>query len=67
MLTGFILDSEGVLHHELLPQGRTVMKEYYLEVVRHLREAIRRKKGPMLGGQTDGCSMLTMCPRTHHC
>jgi hypothetical protein len=49
MLTVFF-DSEGVLHYEFLPQGRTVNKEYYLEVMhylevmQHLREALRKKK-----------------------
>ena len=33
----------GVVHQEFLPQGRTVIKEYYLEVMRCLREAIRKK------------------------
>ena len=32
MLTVFF-DSEGVVHYEFLPQGRTVSKEYYLEVM----------------------------------
>ena len=31
----------GVVHHEFLPQGCTVNKEYYLEVMPRLREAIR--------------------------
>ncbi|UYV63862.1 hypothetical protein LAZ67_2005848 [Cordylochernes scorpioides] len=39
-LTGFY-DCRGVVHHEFLPQGRTVNKEYYLQVMRNLREAIR--------------------------
>ncbi|UYV81550.1 hypothetical protein LAZ67_20001513 [Cordylochernes scorpioides] len=34
----------GVVHHEFLPQGRTVNKEYYLQVMRNLREAIRQKR-----------------------
>ena len=42
MLTVFF-DSEGVAHYEFLPQGRTVNKEYYLEVVQSLREAVRKK------------------------
>ncbi|UYV81528.1 hypothetical protein LAZ67_20001451, partial [Cordylochernes scorpioides] len=37
-------DCRGVVHHEFLPQGRTVNKEYYLQVVRNLREAIRQKR-----------------------
>ncbi|UYV80513.1 hypothetical protein LAZ67_19000396 [Cordylochernes scorpioides] len=42
LLTGFF-DCRGVVHHEFLPQGRTVNKEYYLQVMRNLREAIRQK------------------------
>jgi transposase len=37
-------DSEVVVHHEFLPQGKTVTKEYCLEVMKRLREAIRGKK-----------------------
>ncbi|UYV81427.1 hypothetical protein LAZ67_20001160 [Cordylochernes scorpioides] len=37
-------DEAGVVHHEFLPQGRTVNKEYYLKVMRNLREAIRQKR-----------------------
>ncbi|UYV84861.1 hypothetical protein LAZ67_X003748 [Cordylochernes scorpioides] len=37
-------DEAGVLHHEFLPQGRTVNKEYYLQVMRNLREEIRQKR-----------------------
>ncbi|KAA1414165.1 hypothetical protein F0U44_22385, partial [Nocardioides humilatus] len=43
LLTVFF-DCNGVVHHEFLPQGRTVNKEYYLEVMRRLREAIRQKR-----------------------
>ena len=43
LLTAFF-DCNGVLHHEVLPQGRTVNKEYYLEVMRRLREALRQKR-----------------------
>ncbi|UYV83278.1 hypothetical protein LAZ67_23000391 [Cordylochernes scorpioides] len=38
---------QGVVHHEFLPQGRTVNKEYYLQVMRNLREAIRQKRPDM--------------------
>ncbi|UYV75991.1 hypothetical protein LAZ67_13002040 [Cordylochernes scorpioides] len=37
-------DEAGVVHHEFLRQGRTVNKEYYLQVMRNLREAIRQKR-----------------------
>ncbi|UYV73040.1 hypothetical protein LAZ67_10001648 [Cordylochernes scorpioides] len=43
LLTVF-LDCRGVVHHEFFPQGRTVNKEYYLQVMRNLREAIRQKR-----------------------
>lgn len=43
LLTVFF-DYNGVMHYEFLPQGRTVNKEYYLEVMRRLREAIRKKR-----------------------
>jgi hypothetical protein len=43
MLTVFF-DSEGVVHFKFLPQGRTVNKEYYLEVMQCLREAVRKKR-----------------------
>lgn len=43
MLTVF-MDYNGVVHHEFLPGGQTVNKEYYLGVMRRLREAIRQKR-----------------------
>lgn len=43
LLTVFF-DCNGVVHHEFLPRGKTVNKEYYIQVLRRLREAIRRKR-----------------------
>ncbi|UYV66341.1 hypothetical protein LAZ67_4001367 [Cordylochernes scorpioides] len=37
------LDTKGIVHHEYLPAGQTVIKEMYLGILRHLREAIRKK------------------------
>ncbi|UYV82257.1 SETMAR [Cordylochernes scorpioides] len=37
------LDNKGIVHHEYLPAGQTVIKEMYLDILRHLREAIREK------------------------
>ena len=34
-------DYRGVVHYEFLPPGQTVNKEYYLSVMRRLREAVR--------------------------
>lgn len=36
-------DCNGVIHHEFLSQGRTVFKNYYVEVIRRLCEKIRWK------------------------
>lgn len=43
MLTVFF-DYRGVVHYEFLPPGQTVNKQYYLSVMRRLREAIRLKR-----------------------
>lgn len=43
LLTVFF-DYHGIVFYEFLPQGATVNKEYYLRVLRRLREAIRRKR-----------------------
>ena len=43
VLLTVLLDCRGVVHHEFLTQGRTVNREYYLQVMRKLREAIRQK------------------------
>ena len=43
MLTVFF-DYRGVVHYKFLPTGQIVNKEYYLSVMRHLREAIRKKR-----------------------
>ncbi|XP_033212193.1 uncharacterized protein LOC117169795 [Belonocnema kinseyi] len=43
MLKVFI-DYNGIVHHEILPEKQTVNKEYYLDVMRRLREAIRYKR-----------------------
>ena len=36
-------DCEGVVHYELAPRGQTINKEYYVEVLKRLRDAVRRK------------------------
>lgn len=43
MLTVFF-DYRGVVHSEFLPTGQSVNKQYYLSVMRRLREAIRKKR-----------------------
>ncbi|KAL4141749.1 hypothetical protein QTP88_004326 [Uroleucon formosanum] len=43
MLTVF-LDYQGVVHHEYAPKGQTITKEYYIDVLRRLRDAVRKKR-----------------------
>jgi hypothetical protein len=33
-----------IVHHEYASEGQTINKEFYLEVLRHLRESFRRKQ-----------------------
>lgn len=37
-------DYKGVIHNEFIPDGQTVNKEKYVEILRRLRDAIRRKR-----------------------
>jgi hypothetical protein len=46
LLTVFF-DCCGIVHHSYAPEGQTINKEYYLEVIHHLCDAVRRK-GPDL-------------------
>jgi hypothetical protein len=34
----------GIVHHGYAPEGQTINKEYYLEAIRHLRDAVRHKR-----------------------
>ena len=34
---------QGVVHYEFAPRGQTINKEYYVEVLKRLRDAVRRK------------------------
>jgi transposase len=35
---------KGIVRHEFVPRGETVNKEFYLKVMKRLREAVRRKR-----------------------
>jgi hypothetical protein len=39
LLTVFF-DYRGIVHHSYAPEGQTINKEYYLEVIRRLRDAV---------------------------
>ena len=50
MLTCFF-DSHGIVHHKYTPKGQTINKEYYLEVLCHLCDAVQRKWPDMWTGK----------------
>ena len=37
------MDCEGVVYYEFASRGQTINKEYYVEVLKRLRDAVRRK------------------------
>jgi histone-lysine N-methyltransferase SETMAR len=43
---------KGFIHHELVPHDRTVNGQFYLEVIKHLREAVQRKRPEGWGNKT---------------
>ena len=43
-LIDFFFDWKGVVHYEFVPRGETVNKEFYLNVLKRLREAVRSKR-----------------------
>lgn len=45
-------DHEGVVHHEFVPEGQKIAKEYYIKTVCKSRDRARRK-WPELGASGD--------------
>jgi transposase len=43
MLIAFF-DMDGVVNHEFVPPGRTVNGHFYVQVLKRLRDAVRRKR-----------------------
>ncbi|UYV72145.1 hypothetical protein LAZ67_9001957 [Cordylochernes scorpioides] len=37
-------DVKGLVHYEFVPEGQTINQQYYLDVLRRLREAVRQKR-----------------------
>ena len=49
------MDYNGVVHHEFLPKDQTINKQYYLGVMRRLREAIRQKRLDLWKSMNEQC------------
>ena len=65
MLLAFF-DCEGTVHREYAPDGQTVNKEFYVEVLRRLSGSVRRKTTRENGGMATGSCTTTMRPHTLH-
>ena len=48
----FFFDWKGIVHYEFVPCGETVNKEFYLNVLKRLREAVWRKRPEALTNNT---------------
>jgi len=49
-----------VIHHEFVPRGQTVSKEYYLKIMKRLREAARRRKPGLWRGKSGRYILTTL-------
>jgi len=45
-------DWQGVIHYEFVPRDQTVNKEFYVAVLKRLREAVRRKRPQLWTNQS---------------
>jgi len=45
-------DWQGVIHYEFIPCGQTVNKEFYVAVLKHLKEAVRQKRPQLWTNQS---------------
>jgi len=45
-------DWKGIVHHEFVPHGQMVNKQFYYEFLAHLRDAVRRKRPELWENQT---------------
>ena len=57
--------SRGIVYHEYAPEAQTINKEYYLQVLRRLREAVQTKR-PTCGQQRMFSSTITVSPLIVH-
>ena len=45
-------DWQGVIHYKFIPHGQTVNKEFYIPILKRLREAVRRKRPQLWTNQS---------------
>jgi len=45
-------DWQGVIHYEFIPHGQTINKEFYIAVLKRLREAVRQKRPELWTNQS---------------
>jgi hypothetical protein len=60
------IDIRGIVHYEFVPTGQTVNQGYYLEVLKRLREKVRRND-PNVWPKTHGSCITTMHLLTRRC
>jgi len=48
----YFFDQKGIVHKEFVPPGRTVNAAFYFEVLKRLRENVRRKRPDHLRNKT---------------
>jgi hypothetical protein len=58
-----LLDRQGIVHYGFIPEGKTVSKEMYTDILSRLRDAVRRKC-PHKGETTVDFSFKTMLQHT---
>jgi len=55
-------DCHGIVHHEFAPEGQTVNAAFYVEVLKHLRDRVRRVRPELWEGRRWD-SPPRQCPR----
>ena len=58
------------MHYKLAPRGQTINKEYYVEVLKRLRDAVRRKRTiepcAAIFGETQDCTASPASVQSRH-
>ena len=52
----FLFDSRGVVHYQYALQNQNINEEYYMEVLRRLRDVRRQETGPLDSGNVAATS-----------